>query len=142
MLRWWKTAGFGRLEAEVMEIMWQHTEGSATEVSVTDVAGRLKRALAYTTVMTTLDRLFKKGVLNRRKSDRAFLYCARISRRQWEQKRAGDFVAEFLAAPKASGRLLASCLVEAVGDRDRALLDELEHSIREKRRELERRKKP
>jgi hypothetical protein len=37
--------------------------------------------------------------------------------------------------------LLISCLVEAVGDRDRALLDDLERSIRKKRRELERKPK-
>ncbi len=138
MLRWWKnrSAGFGRLEAEVMEVVWR--QGSC---SVADVSVQLKRPLAYTTVMTTLDRLFKKGVLDRRKSDRAFIYTARISQREWDQKRAGDFVADFLARPKANGQLLISCLVEAVGDRDRALLDDLERSIREKRREWERREK-
>jgi predicted transcriptional regulator len=138
MLRWWKNraAGFGRLEAEVMDIVWR--QGSC---SVADVSVQLKRPLAYTTVMTTLDRLFKKGVLDRSKSDRAFIYTACISQREWDLKRAGDFVADFLARPKASGQLLISCLVEAVGDRDRALLDDLERSIREKRREWQRREK-
>lgn len=138
MLRWWKSraAVFGRLEAEVMDIIWHQGECSVHEVS-----SRLSRPLAYTTVMTTLDRLFKKGVLERRKSDRAFIYAARISRHDWERKRTGDFVADFLARPKATGQLLVSCLVEAVSDRDRALLDELERSIRERRREWGRRKK-
>jgi len=135
MLRWWKdrSAGFGPLEAEVMEHIWRQGESS-----VNDVAAKLARPLAYTTVMTTLDRLFKKGLLARRKPERAFVYSAKISRSQWEQKRTGDFVAALLAGPKASGQLLISCLVEAVGDRDRALLDDLERSIRKKRRELER----
>lgn len=119
-----------------MDIIWHQGECSVNEVS-----SKLSRPLAYTTVMTTLDRLFKKGVLERRKSDRAFIYSARISRRDWERKRTGDFVADFLARPKATGQLLVSCLVEAVSDRDRALLDELERSIRERRREWDRRKK-
>ena len=91
--------------------------------------------------MTTLDRLYKKGLLERRKSERAFFYHPRLSRAEWEQKRAGDFVAGFLAAPQTSGELLVSCLVDAVGRHDETLLDELERKIRLKRKELYRRKK-
>lgn len=92
--------------------------------------------MAYTTVMTTLDRLFKKSLLVRRKWERAFLYAPRWTRREWERKRAGDFVAGFLASPQASGDQLISSLVDAVGQYDTALLDELERKIRSKRREL------
>ncbi|HYL61815.1 MAG TPA: BlaI/MecI/CopY family transcriptional regulator, partial [Candidatus Methylomirabilis sp.] len=104
-----------------------------------DVIQKLNRPLAYTTVMTTLDRLFKKGLLDRRKSDRAFLYCPHFSRPDWERKRAGDLVAGFLSGPRPSRDLLISCLVDAVGQHDEALLDELEKKIRSKRRELLRR---
>jgi predicted transcriptional regulator len=126
----------GHLEITVMEIVW--TQG---ESSVHDVMEKLARPLAYTTVMTTLDRLFKKGLLDRRKSDRAFLYAARLSRAEWERKRAGDFLTEFLSRPKPSGDLLISCLVDAVSEQDAALLDELERKIRIKRKELDRRRK-
>jgi predicted transcriptional regulator len=126
----------GPLEIAVMEILW-----SRGESSVHDVVHRLSRPLACTTVMTTLDRLFKKGVLNRRKFERAFLYSPGLSRSQWEHKRAGDFVAGFLAVPQPSPELLISCLVEAVGQQDEALLDELEKKIRIKRKELYRRGK-
>jgi predicted transcriptional regulator len=128
--------GLGPLEITVMEILWNHEESS-----VHDVVARLDRPLAYTTVMTTLDRLFKKGLLDRRKSDRAFVYSPRFSRREWEHKRTGDFVAGFLAGPEPSGELLISCFVEAVGQQDGALLDELERKIRMKRKELDRRGK-
>lgn len=124
----------GRLEFGVMEILW-----SRGESSVRDVIQKLNRPLAYTTVMTTLDRLFKKGLLDRRKSDRAFLYCPHFSRPDWERKRAGDLVAGFLSGPRPSRDLLISCLVDAVGQHDEALLDELEKKIRSKRRELLRR---
>jgi predicted transcriptional regulator len=126
----------GHLELRVMEILWAHGEGN-----VHDVAQRLGRPLAYTTVMTTLDRLFKKDLLVRRKCERAFLYAPRWTRLEWERKRAGDFVAGFLAAPEATGDLLISSLVDAVGQYDTALLDELEKKIRGKRKELGRRGK-
>jgi len=126
----------GPLEIAVLEILW-----SRGESNVHDVVRRLGRPLAYTTVMTTLDRLFKKGILNRRKIERAFLYSPSLSRSQWEHKRAGDFVAGFLAVPQPSRELLISCLVEAVGQHDEALLDELEKKIRIKRKELNRRGK-
>jgi len=122
----------GHLETTVMEILW--TRG---ESSVHDVMERLERPLAYTTVMTTLDRLYKKGFLDRRKSDRAFFYVPRLSRAEWERKRAGDFLAAFLAGPAPAGDLLISCLVDAVGRQDAALLGELERRIRLKRRQLE-----
>ncbi|SPE24845.1 Transcriptional repressor, CopY family [Candidatus Sulfopaludibacter sp. SbA3] len=126
----------GPLEITVMEILWSHGDGN-----VHDVMQKLARPLAYTTVMTTLDRLYKKGLLARRKADRAFFYYPRFSRAEWEQKRAGEFVAGFLAAPETSGELLISCLVDAVGRHDEALLDELERKIRLKRKELYRRRK-
>jgi predicted transcriptional regulator len=121
----------GHLETTVLQILWDRGESN-----VHDVIELLGRPLAYTTVMTTLDRLYKKGLLERRKSDRAFLYSPRFSRQEWQQKRAGDFVAAFLAEPQPSSDLLISCLVEAVGRHDESLLDELEKKIRLKRREL------
>lgn len=122
----------GPLEGAVLEIVWARGESA-----VRDVVDRLERPLAYTTVMTTLDRLYKKGLLERRKSERAFLYSARLSRAQWEQKRAGELMAGLLAAPDERRGLLISCLVDAVGH-DERLLDELERRIRQRRRELKR----
>jgi predicted transcriptional regulator len=126
----------GPLEVAVLEILWARGESN-----VRHVVDRLDRPLAYTTVMTTMDRLFKKGVLNRRKFDRGFLYAPRLSRSEWEHKRTDDFVASFLSESKPSRELLISCLVEAVGQYDEALLDELEMKIRTKRKERYRRGK-
>jgi predicted transcriptional regulator len=126
----------GPLEITVMEILWERGESN-----VHDVVEKLDRPLAYTTVMTTLDRLYKKGLLTRHKSERAFQYSTRQTRLEWEQKRAGEFVAGFLNGPQAAGEMLISCLVEAVGQKDAALLDELERKIRVKRKELGERRK-
>jgi predicted transcriptional regulator len=121
----------GHLEAAVMQVLWE-----LGETSVRDVAERLERPLAYTTVMTTLDRLYKKGLLNRNKRERAFFYLPRYTRDEWERMQADQFVAGFLDGVKPSGELLISCLVDAVGQHDEALLDELERKIKLKRAEL------
>lgn len=126
----------GHLENKVMEILWARGESA-----VRDVIERLDRPLAYTTIMTTLDRLFKKGMLERRKEDRAFFYTPRLSKSEWETKRAGDLLTGLLSGPKPSSELLISCLVDAVGAQDMALLDELERRIRLKRKELDERRK-
>ncbi|HUK52397.1 MAG TPA: BlaI/MecI/CopY family transcriptional regulator [Candidatus Binatia bacterium] len=121
----------GPLEHRLMGILW-----SRGESCVRDVVVCLEGTLAYTTVMTTLDRLFKKGLLDRRKSGRAFLYAPRLSSGEWERKRAETLVAGFLAGAQPGRELLVSCLLDAVGDDDGVLLDELERTIRRKRREL------
>lgn len=124
----------GRLELELMQILWLHGESN-----VRDVAQELDRPLAYTTVMTTLDRLYKKGLLDRRMPERAFLYSPRISREAWERQRAERILADFLGGPHPSRELLLSSFLEAVGQHDAVLLDELEKKIRRKRKELSRR---
>ncbi|MGO9307392.1 MAG: BlaI/MecI/CopY family transcriptional regulator [Candidatus Korobacteraceae bacterium] len=53
----------GRLERQTLDVVWE-----SDECSVRDVTRRLTRKRAYTTVMTTLDRLYQKGILNRRGS--------------------------------------------------------------------------
>jgi len=120
-----------------MEILW--ARGGAR---VQEVVEALNRGLAYTTVMTTLDRLFKKGLLDRIKQDRAYVYSARLTRKEWERRRASELVAGFLTGPRPSRELLLSCFLEAVGTHDAPLLDDLEKEIRKRRRELSRRGTP
>ena len=127
----------GRLEFRLMEILWE-----CGESNVRDVAQKLDRPLAYTTVMTTLDRLYKKGLLDRRMPDRAFLYSGRFTREEWERRQAESVFAGFLAGPHPSRDLLLSSFLDAVGEHDSRLLDELEKRIRTKRRELSRRGTP
>ncbi len=132
-----QSSTLGILEFELMEILW-----SCGESTVRDVVQKLSRPLAYTTVMTTLDRLFKKGLLNRHKSDRAFRYAPSLSRQEWERARAGNLVAGFLSGPHLSRELLLSCFLDAVGEHDATLLDELEKKVRSRRKELSRKVQP
>jgi predicted transcriptional regulator len=121
----------GPLELDVMEMVWMFGASN-----VRDVVGRLERKLAYTTVMTTLDRLYKKALLDREMTHGAFVYWAKLSREDWDRRRAGEMMAGFLAGPEESRQVLLSCLVDAVGTHDAILLDELEKKIQRKREEL------
>lgn len=129
-------ATLGPLELELMQILWSGGQGN-----VRDVASRLDRPLAYTTVMTTLDRLYKKGFLNRRMPDRAFVYAPKFSQDEWERQQAERVVAGWLAGSRPSRELLFSSFLDAVGEHDASLLDELERKIRRKRREMRRRER-
>lgn len=124
-----KHAGLGHLESTLMEILWR--EG---ELSVKALAERLERPLAYTTVMTTLDRLYKKGLLERRKLDRAFYYSPKLTFGEWLRRRASDLVQALRKDIAASEEMVASSLVDAMGKHDHALLDELERQIRARRK--------
>lgn len=115
----------GRREREVLAVL--RDLGSAT---VQQVADRLNRGLAYTTVMTTLDRLFRKGLLQRKKESRAFLYTATLSTRELEGQRATHLVRRFFSETDARPEMLISCLVDAVHHYDTDLLDQLESGIR------------
>jgi predicted transcriptional regulator len=119
----------GALEREVMAIAWRHDE-----ISVRDVCARMSTAVAYTTVMTTMDRLFKKRLLSRRRVGRAFVYRAAATREELEGAVANELVHSLLQRPGGEPLPILSSLVDAVSDRDRALLDDLERLIREKRR--------
>ena len=124
-------SALGPLEISIMDVLWERGESN-----VRDVVENLDRRLAYTTVMTTLDRLFKKGLLDRHKLHRSFIYLPKLSREEWEQRRAGELVAGFLAGPEPSRELLLSCFLDVIGEHDAALLDVLEKKIRMRRKEL------
>lgn len=126
------STALGPLESRVMEVVWRRPN-----CNVRDVIARLPEPLAYTTVMTTLDRLYKKGLLTRLKSERAFVYAPRLSRPQWARRRAGEFMASFLAGPRPARTQMISCLLEAVEAYDAALLDDLSRQIENKKKERE-----
>ena len=61
------------LELDCMKVLWRYPGASVAQVR----AG-LPRPLAYTTVMTVLDRMSTKGLVERRKNGRAYLYTAAL----------------------------------------------------------------
>lgn len=75
-----KFSGLGDLEQAVMSVLWDH----GPDQSVRQVLMHLRetRDLAYTTVMTVLDRLAKKDLALRSRDGRAWLYSAASSREE------------------------------------------------------------
>jgi predicted transcriptional regulator len=121
-------AAFGELEVRMLESLWKRERAA----SVRDVCGDYPEA-AYTTLMTTLDRLYRKGVLERERAGRAFRYRPRYTRPELEALLAANALEAFLGQETAALRPALSFLVDAFGTRDQALLEELEALVRQRR---------
>lgn len=121
----------GRLEELVMDRLWQSNEA----LSVRDVAARLNGPWAYTTLMTTLDRLFKKNLASREPRGRAFVYRARLSRADLGVQALKTAVSGIDSGTDTREFALAA-LVDALESHDPELLDSLDRLVREKRKAL------
>ena len=130
LLRRSPSTQLGPLEQELLSALWMR--GSATVREMLDAGGI---NLAYTTVMTTLDRLYKKQLLNRSAEGRAFRYSPRYSQEELEKAAVGETIRQLLGSGEAAA-LPLSYLVEAVSEHDAGLLDDLQRLLDEKRREL------
>lgn len=106
----------GPLETAVLDALWARGAATAREVHE-----HLCEDRAYTTIMTTLDRLHRKGLLAREKDGLAWRYRPSRSREAHERAVADALVGRILAEHREAG---IAAFVEAAA-RDRALLDEL-----------------
>ncbi|MBS0395607.1 MAG: BlaI/MecI/CopY family transcriptional regulator [Proteobacteria bacterium] len=120
-------APLGPLESQLMSRIWQQ----GAPVTVRDLCRHVP-ALAYTTVMTTVARLHRKGLLLRRRCGRAFVYEPRWARGELAEQAVSRHVASLLTGGEASATLL-SAIVQSVGQHDEALLDELEALVKAER---------
>jgi predicted transcriptional regulator len=119
---------FGPLEFRILDALWLRDSASAR-----DLAPAFAPA-AYTTILTTLERLRRKGFLTRTPRGRAYVYAPCWGRAELTERLASRTLGAWLDAPAAAGPIL-SCFINAVSSRDDRLLDELDRLIREKRRE-------
>ena len=127
-------AALGSLERQVMDVMW----AGGTFV-VREVLARLDRPVAYTTVMTTLDRLYKKGFVARARTGRAFSYTAAQTREQVEAAVAAGVLSGLLSHGTGTAMPILSNLVDAVSREEGGLdmLSTLEEMVRERRRRIQ-----
>ena len=100
----------GPLERRVLHALWER----GASARVRDLQPSFPE-IAYTTLMTTLERLYRKEVLERVTNGRAFAYRPRVTRAE----------------------AALSFLVDEVGALDAETLDELERLVRKRRQELE-----
>jgi len=80
----------GLLQQEVMDEVWQ-----MGEATVADIHARLaqRRKIAYTTVLTTMRNLERRGMLSHEQHGKAFLYRPTMKREQYAAGTVKDFVA-------------------------------------------------
>jgi predicted transcriptional regulator len=121
----------GPLEQRMLDDLW-----ARKTATVRELVDESCKDLAYTTVMTTLDRLFKKGLLTRTEEGRAFRYAPRFSREELQREAAG-FAFRQLLDSSPSSSLPLSFLVEILGERDVQLLDDLMALVERKRHQME-----
>jgi predicted transcriptional regulator len=107
----------GELEAAIMELLWD----ADTSRLVREVVSELQptRALAYTTVMTVMDNLHRKGCLTRERDGRAWRYRAALTRQAY----AGQLMNEALMASSDRAGALAH-FVENIDAQDADALEE------------------
>jgi predicted transcriptional regulator len=122
----------GSLESALMERLW-----FLGEASVRDLHGEFSFRLAYTTVMTTLDRLYKKGLLTRRKAGKAFMYAPAFDQKQYQERLAQHWIAMAVRHGSHSHAVLSS-FVDAVSESDQKMLERLDRLVKAKQRALRR----
>ncbi len=116
------------LEYLVLTKLWEL--GTA---SVRDVHRHFEQpgGLVYTTIAKVIDRLRGKGLIQRERSGKVFIYSAKVARECVERARAEDAVSRLLG-PKP--RAAVAALIDAVDAVDPKLLDELELAVAAHRR--------
>ncbi|HLF84322.1 MAG TPA: BlaI/MecI/CopY family transcriptional regulator [Blastocatellia bacterium] len=114
----------GELEADVISVLWQQPNQTVVEV---EERLRRKREIAHTTVLTTLDRMHRKGYLSREKQGKAFVYSPRYTREEFERALAQEILGAL-----GLGEPVLSTFVDLVGE-DSAKLSQLEALIKQRR---------
>src|SRR5574337_647075 len=117
----------GPLEAQIMEVVWEQGE-----VTVRDIYNvlRQQRDLAYTTVMTVMHNLHRKGLLAQRSEGQAHVYTARLSRMEFVRAKVSETLDALLE--NFSEPALAH-FVERLSQSDPERLAQLERLIAERR---------
>lgn len=121
----------GPLEQDVMDVVWK--QGESTVRDVFEWLAQ-ERKIAYTTVMTTMARLARKGLLERNTSGLAHRYRPAVTRETWARSTVSDILSWLLERyPEPA----ASYLAEVVDEVDEVDLEGLRRAV-ERRRAQER----
>ena len=126
------TPPLGDLELAVLEYLWNAGEADVME---TYAAVGARRRISVNTVGSSLERLHRKGMLDRRKVSRAYRYRPLLDRDAFRSRRVVDAAGGARALAKSG---LLAAFVDLVADTDAAALDHLERLIARKRAERQR----
>jgi predicted transcriptional regulator len=109
-----------------MGILWK-----GEPMAVRQVVEKLKGKLAYTTVMTTLDRLYKKGLLAREREGNAYVYQAAMSQDEYHQALVEETITGLM---ETSAGPVLTAFVDTAASLDEENLERLEELIAQRRR--------
>ncbi|MFP4600457.1 MAG: BlaI/MecI/CopY family transcriptional regulator [Persicimonas sp.] len=110
-------SNLGELEMAVLEYVW---EQDASDVKTAHRAIGVARGITHNTVQSTFKRLWEKGLLSRHKAGHAYIYSARVDRRELTEMMVGDLV------DQVAGDEMQVALEAFVSLADRAGRDTLE----------------
>lgn len=119
------------LEATIMDVVWSK---QLVSFAVGDVLAILEkqRDIAYTTVMTTVTRLYEKGILERERDGKRYLYSPKLTREEFMESIAREVLDEAVG-----GHQVMVMLAEKVSEASAGELDDLEALIQKRREELD-----
>ena len=109
-------------ELEVLQLIWEHEPCTVREVMN---LLKPKRPRAYTSVMSLMNVMAEKGLLNQRPKGRAFIYSAKVSRDKTQSSMLSDLVNR--AFDGSANALVAHLLQEAEPNGEE--LDEIHKTI-------------
>ena len=110
----------GSLEAEVLDVLWRSGEA----MTPSQVLDELGTGLAYTTVMTILSRLHKKGLVDRSRVGRAYAYLPKLSEAELAAERMRSMLTSTSDKRATIGRFV-DALSEREAESLRAALEDL-----------------
>jgi len=124
-------AVLGELEAQIMEVIWSRPLGEG--VTVRDVFEELypRRRIAYTTVMNTMVRLARKGLLAAERREPAYVYRATLGRQEFVDRFVKRALEQLLVN---FGGVAAERLRDYLGPQTRTRLLRLVQEARSRRR--------
>jgi len=122
----------GDLEAEIMDAVWLKETCTVRDIYE---ELRLKRKIAYTTVMTIMTRLAEKGLLLKEKHGPAFLYRPSLSKEEFGKTVTSEIISELV---DGFGKGVFAQLIEEAGKAAPETLDELERIIAERKKQKNR----
>jgi predicted transcriptional regulator len=117
----------GELELALLEHLWRARE---SDVAQAHLAIGKRRGITPNTVGSALERLYKKGLADRRKVSHAYRYAPAIERDELAARRVVEAAGGMSALSEAG---LLAAFVDLVADVDDAALERLERLIAEKR---------
>ncbi len=87
------TTSLGELEKQIMDIVWERKSCSARDILI-KLSNNKK--LAYTTIATVLQRLYEKGLVNRKEERSGYMYSPKLSKEKYSQNIARSFIKNFI----------------------------------------------